>query len=1183
MKARPVERHLLHIAAGGSAAANEVLSFHVAGNDYPVHAHTPETLAESRRANPFLGLYPGEELTHYVEADVPQDAIAMKMVTRRITVDGFPCEELIGMGISVPSAGRRHDAAEALRKNGLQVHPKIALLAGANAAPELVRLATERPELLHDIADPFETACALLYQHPGLINLSVDKGGTIPSFILRECVAAGIRAKSLILNRIKKAQPNWCRYVRLKDENGAYINDKDGPVFTMEVDQAVQDAIRDPLAVALKLSQQFLELQGQTWTVQYGRTSAEDRRAATPRNRDVLRADQTKWAMKALSIEHGVNFHKVEYSEPVPGGWAIDAMWSFDSKPNPMNEAFVNALAGGEAFVSVVASPGPPEGFKVPIPRQRMEADKATTFRVAAGPGINVELRLDPMPTDLAVLVTRDPGAGQQLTLKGVRLGVEKNGKAEVLWSYDGSVANRGEIRVTARNERLRHLSAYAEFFDSKGTAIQPGSLAWLPPEADKIFDSHPTKRYVDVIPPVDTVFGVPLPADWVTMKIPFPENAVKMRLYWGGLGTGQYDSTVCAAGIACTSVFELALPVMLLIAGAADYKTGFINELLKDKKVLFTIAAVAASLTAGGAFIGVSQNPGTAAKTVAAKLGPLFGKILAKKGAEKFAVYIARKYGEGAVKRAIPFVNAAFLAFDTAVTFAVLGQTIGAICQSPWYYDVEVTRSFDLAVKVMPDRAAGGIFPDYHDLMRVQVVYDTGAELKHVEKTDLPKTTISNPIDFTFEDAPAGGRMKVFVFFYAANGWQSAFGSTGWFDAKGENGTSQRQVVLEVKNALIPLSDKSVYKHQQSTKYENDKHVWKAGAAPAVTMASPSDPAHKLLSLNAITVAQRPAAIGYAWRANGLNIPRDHPAAPPTNDALYVAQNISLAAEPWRGYASPGVGFTAQSGIAYELASDGDGSGMSFYIDPARGEFDAQSNPAGGHHIRRIALSADTAPDFNVRSGASWGRFPRPMDSFVYHPQGYICGINHEASKIYILKLPPAAVEDTKATFASLASGEGSRDGLLSEPRAIAVALDGRLLVLEAGNRRIQAFDYTGNPVPYFKQTGAGKSPVMALRNAGTTAYLDLSVEAKGYLFVLGHTGDVATAKADQYRVDVYEPDGTFLVSTPGVAAAKIAVDLARSMFTLNWETLSGPGGRTEPTVSKWLPPPPDKLGGAS
>jgi hypothetical protein len=1180
MKARPTERHLLHFDAAVSAAANEVLSYHVAGKDFPVQLHTAETRSAARRDNPLLTVFPDEELTHYVEADAPSDAIAMGILTRRTTVDGHPCDVPLSLLISVPRAGRRHDAAEALRKNAMKLHPKLAVRAGANVDPALVRLAMEKPDLLHDVVDPFETASALLYQHPGLINLSVDKGGTIPSFILRKCIGDAINAKSLILNRIKRAGENWCSFVRLRDESGT-IDDKDGPLFTMEVDDGVKKAMADPLALALKFSQQFMELQGQTWTVQYGRTSAEDRRAAMPQNRDVLRADQTKWTMKALSIEHGVNFHKVEYTEPVPGGWAIDAMWSFDSKPNPMNEAFVSALAAGEAFVRVVASPGPPDGFRAMIPRQRLEQDKATTFRVTGGPGIDVELRLDPMPTDLAVLVTRDARAPQQANLQGVRLGVVKNGKDEVLWTYDGSVANRGEIRVTAKNERLRHLSAYAEFFDSKGVAIQPGALAWLPPEVDKIFDGHPTKRYVDVIPPVDAVFGIPLPAEWLTLKIPFPENAVKMRLYWGGLGTGQYDSTVCPAGITCTSVFELALPVVLLIAGAADYKTGFVNELLKDRKVLFSIAAVAVALIGSGGYIGASQDPGAAAKTVATKLGPVFGKILAKKGAEKFAVYIARKYGEGAVKRAIPFVNVAFLAFDAAVTFAQLGQTIGAIVQSPFYYDVEITRSFDLAVQVKPDPQVG-IFPDYHDVVRVQVVYDTGAELKHVEKTDLPKTTVKTPIDFTFAEAPAGGRMKVFVFFYAANGWQSAAGSTGWFDAKGENGTSKRQVVIEVKNALIPLSKTSVYKHLQSTRFENGKHQWKDRPAPSVTMASPSDPAHKLLSLNAITVAQKPQAIGYAWQANGMGLPRDRAGSPPTNDPLFVVQNISLA-DPSDGYAISPVGFGVQSGIAYEVGSADDGTGMNFFIDPSRGDFDPQSNPGGGFHIRRVALSSGGKPKFDVGGGQSWGRFPRPMDSFVHHPQGYICGITEEASKIYILKLPAAPVEDAKATIASLASGEGSRDGLMAQPRSIAVALDGRLLVLEAGNRRIQAFDYTGNPVQYFKSASGEKSPILALRNADKTTFLDLSVEAKGYIFVLGYTGDSATAKADQYLVDIYEPDGTFLVSTPGVAAAKIAVDLARSMFTLNWETLRGPGGRTEPSVSKWLPPPPDKLGGES
>jgi hypothetical protein len=192
-------------------------------------------------------------------------------------------------------------------------------------------------------------------------------------------------------------------------------------------------------------------------------------------------------------------------------------------------------------------------------------------------------------------------------------------------------------------------------------------------------------------------------------------------------------------------------------------------------------------------------------------------------------------------------------------------------------------------------------------------------------------------------------------------------------------------------------------------------------------------------------------------------------------------------------------------------------------------------------------------------------------------HPQGYVAGVSTGHSKLYILQLPPAPTSDADATLASLYSGDGARVGLLSQPRAIAVALDGRLLVLEQGNRRIQSFDISGNPVPYFKIAGSReKSAVLPLRAtaAANTSYLDLSVEARGYIFVLAHDDD--GSHPDHYRVDIYEPDGSFLVSTPRVTAARIAVDLQRSLYTLNWETLVGPQRRTEPSVSVWVPPPP-------
>lgn len=130
---------------------------------------------------------------------------------------------------------------------------------------------------------------------------------------------------------------------------------------------------------------------------------------------------------------------------------------------------------------------------------------------------------------------------------------------------------------------------------------------------------------------------------------------------------------------------------------------------------------------------------------------------------------------------------------------------------------------------------------------------------------------------------------------------------------------------------------------------------------------------------------------------------------------------------------------------------------------------------------------------------------------------------------------------------------------------------------MLKGGNNRIQAFDFKGNPVAYFddpKKPGE-KIPTMPLATeARDSHYLDLAVEAKGYLYVLAYKG--AGNAAGDYRLDIYEPSGKFLVTTTGVAAAKIVVDTLRSMYTMNYEVILGQGGRPEPSVSMWLPPAP-------
>ncbi|MGS2725979.1 hypothetical protein ACU8DI_05180 [Psychroserpens sp. BH13MA-6] len=100
---------------------------------------------------------------------------------------------------------------------------------------------------------------------------------------------------------------------------------------------------------------------------------------------------------------------------------------------------------------------------------------------------------------------------------------------------------------------------------------------------------------------------------------------------------------------------------------------------------------------------------------------------------------------------------------------------------------------------------------------------------------------------------------------------------------------------------------------------------------------------------------------------------------------------------------------------------------------------------------------------------------------------------------------------------------------------------------------------------------------------------YCDVAIESKGYLYVLAFIGDASqgTISSDAYVMDVYTPEGKHLFRTPDqklsgatnmqhIAAGKLAIDTFRNLFTLNFEKLSGPNGRTEPSISQWIPTPP-------
>lgn len=263
----------------------------------------------------------------------------------------------------------------------------------------------------------------------------------------------------------------------------------------------------------------------------------------------------------------------------------------------------------------------------------------------------------------------RVTGIASDVTAVFVRLGPDGQTYHEIPLPVE---MGTGTLNINCTNHWLRHLGAYVEFLDAAKKPITPVWNSRMPGFLHGAFESSGTKKFLDLIPPVQCVFGIPIPAESQDLSFPLPQNCSTVRLYWGGMGRGQYDSSVCAAGIVFTVVVDMALPVMILLAGSMVEDTSVVQNILKDKEVLYALLAACAIMVTGGSAtaISLSHNPGRAAKNIAVTLGPM----LAKPALSGLAKYIARKIGEGVAKRAIPFINGFMELVNIGVTLAVIG-----------------------------------------------------------------------------------------------------------------------------------------------------------------------------------------------------------------------------------------------------------------------------------------------------------------------------------------------------------------------------------------------------------------------------------------------------------------------------------------------------------------------------
>jgi hypothetical protein len=675
---------------------------------------------------------------------------------------------------------------------------------------------------------------------------------------------------------------------------------------------------------------------------------------------------------------------------------------------------------------------------------------------------------------------------------------------------------------------------------------------------------------------PVDTIMAVPLEPDWSDFRFAFDEKASRGVVSYGGLGQAPFDLRYDSGGITWTSVFNYGVPTLFIVLGvAADQGGRAWTELCKS------IVAKGSALVEAAAEgpLGGTVSGSVGLTDVLAAIANLEGSLLlgAITSSDTFKEYIAGLFTESALEEAEPFVGWVALAIGAAADLASMVETSVEVARSAATMAISIERSLDIEVTVNPDPEHEGQWPATATHYVISITYDDGPV--HSYDGQMSSTTQQGSIVHTFTGLPAGGNITVLACFYSATGWLAGQGTAGPLAAQPSEGSTLVVPAFNIKENLVPLSASTNYTLKQKLSFGSRGRVWLAPPAVSPPTATVSDldgsnVGNNLEQLGQLTVNKQ-SALGYLWQASGQNVPLAGTGSQPYSGQEWTFQALGEAAEPQNGLKFSGYGYTAQPCLAFPPPTMANPLADGFLLEP---------DMSGAAMLLR-AVSLQPGQPMIASPGQCFGRFTSPQDDLAIHPAGYAVALNTATCKLQVVRLT-ALSDDAGAPAAAILAGEGTRPGLLSNPVSVACALD-RIVVLQGGTANypqgsVCAFDVKGNPVHCFLPSRpfgpAGRAWVTGLHPEGqaNVVVVDLSIESKGYLYVLKYLQPMSgQVLASDYRLDIYNPDGSFLTQVVGLVAARLQVDLWRNLFTLNYEILQG-SGRTEPSVAEWIPSTP-------
>ena len=710
-------------------------------------------------------------------------------------------------------------------------------------------------------------------------------------------------------------------------------------------------------------------------------------------------------------------------------------------------------------------------------------------------------------------------------------------------------------IRLSVKNWYLRFLSAYVMFYPP-GANTEKDSEAL--PVANSTKEDSTRAKFVTHILTNDSIMGIPLSTegliDEVDIEFVMPKEAAHAKVLFAGLGMGdQAFSPEALAPSLLTIGFNIGVPMLFLSFGIATTPNS-LRELFENKTLLSRVAEVAKEVlfhatpefSEGLYGIGSSESVRTFILQASnAAIEAFIGAV------PEVAATISREIGLKTAEQAATGIFVVMKVISVLADLALIGTTLGEVLASPAIFANTISLTMDTTVIIHKDPN------DFQFPARARTFWVTATYSGKLtrEMTGTIEQGRVDPIEVIFTGVPSGGTLKIEVLLSTADGFIVGHASTKEIQNTLEMAS---EIAVTITEEKVPLAATTQYEHEKKLDYQQGQHVWVDADAPTATVADlhPGQD-NTLQSLDGITVHTATGMAGYGFEADGIASCFGAPSA-----IYHTVQNVFLADHPDSAYKELRCGFSSPVGIAYDPQGDDSGVGKHFFLEP--------TSDGTQQHLRSVTLDHTTTP-LNPHQTLSWGRFTQALDSLVVHASGWVVGVNRQNHKMEILQLPAEPIDDSKAPqsvpFAVIKSGLGTREGLMNEPVAVA-SRNKAILVLEQGNRRVQAFSVGGDPAKIFKKK---TTSLMPLRDEGDgVVYLDLGVEAMGYIYVLSYINDGQTVQ--DYRLDVYDPDGNFQSRTVGIAAARMAVDTFRNVYTLNYETIDNVP-HIEPSLSQWVP----------